>query len=139
MESSEIVARLSGVRRTGNGRWTARCPAHEDRHASLSIRELMDGRILMHCFADCPVRDVLRSVGLSIVDRYPDAASFHLPKVKGAFSPLDVLRAIAFESLIAATISSNLRKEMVLSSVEHDRLWVAATRLQAACEVADGE
>ena len=32
----EILTRLNGVRRSGEG-WTAKCPAHEDKQSSLSV------------------------------------------------------------------------------------------------------
>lgn len=40
------------------GRWhgsygIARCPAHDDRSPSLSIKDGRDGRLLVHCFAGC--------------------------------------------------------------------------------------
>jgi len=40
----------NGLRQTGSG-WSARCPAHEDRQASLSIAEGEDGRVLLKCHA----------------------------------------------------------------------------------------
>ena len=64
-----LLDRLSGVRPTGPGRWIARCPAHEDRSPSLSIRDI-DDRVLVHCFAGCGVGDVLSSVGLTLADLY---------------------------------------------------------------------
>lgn len=47
------------------GRWTAagglcRCPAHEDRRPSLSIRPGRT-RLLLHCFAGCAPKDILRA------------------------------------------------------------------------------
>ncbi len=45
----------------------ARCPAHDDRDPSLSIREGSDGRVLVKCFAGCGQNQViaaLRSLGL---------------------------------------------------------------------------
>ena len=39
MTAATILDRLDGVRPTGDGRWIARCPAHDDRSPSLSIRE----------------------------------------------------------------------------------------------------
>ena len=38
-----LLAKLPDARRAGKG-WSARCPAHEDRRASLSIGEGEDGR-----------------------------------------------------------------------------------------------
>jgi hypothetical protein len=36
------------------------CPTHRDRSPSLSIRDgNVDGRVLLHCFAGCDVRDIL--------------------------------------------------------------------------------
>lgn len=52
------------MRQVGLGRWIARCPAHDDGNPSLSIRELGDGRVLLHCFAGCKTEDVLASLGL---------------------------------------------------------------------------
>ncbi len=46
--------------------WMARCPAHDDRNPSLSIREA-DGKVFVHCHAGCSqhaVIDALKSRGL---------------------------------------------------------------------------
>lgn len=45
------------------GRWhgsygTARCPAHDDRNPSLSIRNGEAGTLLLHCFAGCAYHDI---------------------------------------------------------------------------------
>ena len=40
--SLQILDRLRGVRKIGDRKWTARCPAHDDRSPSLSIRECDD-------------------------------------------------------------------------------------------------
>ena len=48
MNLETLLSKFSGVRKTATG-WQARCPAHEDRKASLSIS--VDGdKILMHDF-----------------------------------------------------------------------------------------
>jgi hypothetical protein len=48
----------------------ARCPAHDDRHASLSIAEGKDGRILLHCFADCTTEAIVAALGLEMRDLF---------------------------------------------------------------------
>ena len=48
----------------------ARCPAHEDRRASLSIGEGDDGRVLIKCFAGCAFEDIVRAVGLEPRDLF---------------------------------------------------------------------
>jgi hypothetical protein len=54
------------ARRTGAG-WIARCPAHEDKTPSLSIREGRTREVVLHCHAGCPqdaVIEALRARGL---------------------------------------------------------------------------
>jgi putative DNA primase/helicase len=41
--NAETMARALGGRKAG-GDWTARCPAHDDRNPSLSIRDV-DGKV----------------------------------------------------------------------------------------------
>jgi hypothetical protein len=71
MSAADIINRLQYVRATGNGKWHARCPAHEDRDPSLSIAELPDGRTLLHCHAGCGGLDVLSAIGLGWDALYP--------------------------------------------------------------------
>lgn len=60
--SAEELARSLGGKRAAKG-WIARCPAHEDRHASLSISDSADGtRVLWKCHAKCPQDDVKRAL-----------------------------------------------------------------------------
>ncbi len=59
-----VLARLSGVRPAGDGRWIARCPAHRDDRPSLSVARGRDGDCLLHCFAGCDTSDVLAALGL---------------------------------------------------------------------------
>jgi hypothetical protein len=66
----EILARLKGVRRSGDG-WTAKCPAHEDKKPSLSISQ-RDGKILVHCHAGCTVESICRALRLTVSDLFLD-------------------------------------------------------------------
>ena len=59
-QGREIVERLGGEwRRTGG---MCRCPAHDDRTPSLSVR-LGARRLLFHCFAGCETGKVIRALG----------------------------------------------------------------------------
>jgi len=60
---------LDGVRRSGEG-WSARCPAHQDRHASLSVGEGADGQTLLHCHAGCTPGAVVSALGLTLSDLF---------------------------------------------------------------------
>jgi putative DNA primase/helicase len=59
MNANSIVRALE-ARRSGSS-WMARCPAHEDGNASLSIREV-DGKVLVHCHAGCSQRNVIEAL-----------------------------------------------------------------------------
>jgi putative DNA primase/helicase len=63
---ADTIAKGLGGRKTGRG-WMARCPAHDDREPSLSIRDADDGTVLVRCHAGCDQGQViaaLRSRGL---------------------------------------------------------------------------
>lgn len=66
---SRVLDRLSDVKRTGQG-WMARCPAHRDERASLSIGVNSNGDVLLHCFAGCSVESIVDALGLSMRDLY---------------------------------------------------------------------
>jgi len=57
--AAELAAALGG-RQNGAG-WLARCPAHDDRKASLSISD-GNGRVLVHCHAGCTQEAVLKTL-----------------------------------------------------------------------------
>jgi SAM-dependent methyltransferase len=51
--------------------WQAKCPAHDDRVASLSISEGDDGRVLFHCHAGCSFDKICADLGLEPRDLFP--------------------------------------------------------------------
>lgn len=69
MTISEFLPLLHGV--SGSGRqYSAKCPAHNDQHASLSISEAPDGKILLQCHAGCTITDICSSLGLKVADLF---------------------------------------------------------------------
>ena len=73
MTAVEIARRLDA--RPRGDHWLARCPAHDDRRPSLSIREGTGGKTLLHCFAGCGTEAIVESIGLSVPDLFTDSAS----------------------------------------------------------------
>ena len=67
----DIISRLDGVKKSGGG-YIARCPAHEDKRQSLSISTGKDGKILLKCHAGCNVEAIVRALGLSMKDLFPE-------------------------------------------------------------------
>lgn len=135
MSADALLSKLEGVRQTGPGRWLARCPAHADRRASLSVRELDDGRVLVHDFAGCEVGDVVAAVGMKLEDLFPERSESFA--TKGERRPLpasDVLRAVGFEAMVVADAASTLAAGKPLSDADRARLTLAAGRLQEAVD-----
>lgn len=78
-----ILTRLEGVKRHGSYH-TAKCPAHDDVQASLSIGSGGGGRVLLHCHALCDSQDVLGALGLTFADLFPDSGA----KAQGGILPV---------------------------------------------------
>jgi hypothetical protein len=133
VSAESLLAQLDAVRRTGPGRWVARCPAHDDRRASLGVRELADGRILVHCFAGCAVSEILAAVGLAFDALFPQQDASHAVKgERRSFPASDVLRAVSFEVLLVSIAAANLAQGAALAEEDRHRLSLAAARLQEA-------
>jgi hypothetical protein len=136
MSADILISRLESVKRTGPSRWIARCPAHDDRSPSLSVRELDDGRVLVHDFAGCAVEEILASVGLTFDALYPErAVGDHVQRERRSFNAHDVLACIAHEALIVALLAADMHKKRSVSDVDYERLMTASTRLSAAAEM----
>jgi hypothetical protein len=60
---SHILSKLPDAKETANG-WQARCPAHDDTNASLSISSGEDGRVLLCCHAGCSIDSICSSLGV---------------------------------------------------------------------------
>ncbi|MEJ7765298.1 MAG: hypothetical protein WKF86_07370, partial [Acidimicrobiales bacterium] len=71
-ESLDRVLGAFAVRQAGAG-WSAKCPAHQDRNASLSIGLGRNGGVLVKCHAGCDIKDVVAAAGLSMADLAPEA------------------------------------------------------------------
>lgn len=139
--ADRLLSRLDGVRHTGDGRYIARCSTHEDHHQSLAIRELDDGRLLIHCFAGCEPADVMAAVGLSLSDLYPaplTKGATSLSRERRPFSALDALRCVSAEALRCALVATDVAAGRPVSVADAKRAMVAAHRISDALAAAGG-
>lgn len=133
--AARIVERLDGVKRTGPGRWLAKCPAHDDRSPSLSVREAEDGRVLLRCWSGCTASEVMGAIGLSLRDLFP--ASMPAPgvgpiPVRRRWDRGDVWLCLRHEAAIAMLASRAVANGEQLSPEDADRISLAAARLDEA-------
>ena len=99
-----ILAKLQAVRKSGTG-WMAECPAHGDRHPSLSVSEGQDGRVLIHCHAGCPPENVVAAMGLTIAALAPptkgkrkaSAVSGKTPRIAATYDYRDERGDVLFQ------------------------------------------
>lgn len=134
MSADILLQHLQKIKRTGQGRWMACCPAHEDKSASLSIRETDDEKVLIHCFAGCSVHEVVSAVGMDLSDLFPprdDSAHFKKGE-KRPFHAADVLRAIGFESTLVLIAAADILAGNPFNETDRARLALACARIQAA-------
>jgi hypothetical protein len=76
----ELLARFTGPRKGSNGDWSARCPAHEDRNPSLSIRSGDGGGVVLKCHAGCTFEEVCAALGY-------EPRQLCAPRLDGARAP----------------------------------------------------
>lgn len=136
-----VLSRLDRVRKAGAG-WSARCPAHEDRTASLSIAVGNDGRLLAHCFAGCSVHDVVGAIGLTISDLFPRRLYDASPEARREARRLALqanwsasLAVLDRESTVVLIAAGDLLNGRVLPASDADRLALAVERIDAARRV----
>lgn len=133
-----VLSRLERVRKAGAG-WSARCPAHEDRTASLSVAVGNDGRILIHDFAGCSTHDVLAAIGLTVGDLFPRRLRDASPEARKELQALALksrLQACAnvldHEAGVVLIAAGDVAQGRVLPDADHARLALAIDRIRAA-------
>jgi hypothetical protein len=135
-----LLSRLQKVKRTGTGRYMACCPSHEDRSASLSIREVDDGRVLVHCFAGCSVDAVVHAAGLELSDLFPPRADDDRrpARVRRPFLASDAIKALRRELTVAWLILADVAAGKDLTELDRKRAGIARDRCVALmAELAD--
>lgn len=137
MTAEILISKLEKTKATGPHRWQARCPAHDDKGPSLSIRETDDGRVLVHCFAGCSVHEIVQAAGLELADLFPPRpGADHFRAERRPFPAADVLRAVAFEALVVSAAAASLLAGEPFGVADRERLILAVSRINAALTAA---
>lgn len=74
MTYEEILSHFQ-VKKYGNGKAQALCPAHSDKEASLTITQGNDGKTLLKCHAGCSTESVVLAAGLKMADLFNENRS----------------------------------------------------------------
>lgn len=134
MIADNLIHSLDGVRETGQDRWIAKCPAHEDKTPSLAIREV-DDRVLIHCFAGCSVYEIVSALELELSDLFPEKIHSGNKLVSRPFPAVDILRCLTSEITFLIVCASYLANGEKLDQEDKDRLLLSASRFRSALTV----
>src|SRR5262252_7763571 len=126
MRADALLSRLQGCRRIGVDRGIAKCPAHDDRHPSLSIRELDGEKVLIKCWSGCSASDVLAATGLEFSALYPPRKTHRCSPERRPWAAADILPCVEREMLIDAVAALGMANGEVLSKEDHARLLLAS-------------
>ena len=130
-----VLPRLEGATLLHDGSWMCRCPAHDDRRASLHVTERPDGRVIFHCHAGCGGARVVEALGLRFADLRPDGCESAPPEPVER-NARESLRAVAHASLVAATLCNTVAARKVVTDRQADLAARLAVEIQAAMDAA---
>lgn len=134
-----LLSRLEKVKKTGNGKWLACCPAHADKSPSLAIKEADNGTILIHDFGGCGVDEVLGALGMDATALFPPREqSEHLAKGMARFDAYQALRALADDINVILVANRMVIKGEKLQESDMAQLSNSAGRLLEAKTFVNG-
>lgn len=91
--AADLLRRFDGLKPKSGGGYIAKCTAHEDRQASLSI-DIRGGKMLLRCFAGCEASAVAAAAGLTLADLFlEDKPAARAPAVRLVVPTVDTLAA----------------------------------------------
>lgn len=137
MSVSVILNALQKVKRTGQGRYVALCPVHDDRKPSMAITETTEGGVLIHCFA-CGANgaEVCNALGIDQSELFPPRLDNDYKNVRKKppllFTDRQLLECIEFETLIVALCAKEIAQGKQLSQSDAKRVETAYKRITAA-------
>lgn len=135
-----LLAQCRKVRETGHGTWVACCPAHEDKSPSMTVRELPDGMVLVHCFAGCSIESICSACGLQIGDLFPDGPlkQDKFDPIKRRFPAADVLLMVEREMDIVQIVADDIVAGRPVTSDDAERVRKCRDRIREAKRLALG-
>jgi hypothetical protein len=117
VNTQETLSRLKAVRLSPNG-WMARCPAHEDRNPSLSIRE-GDEKILLHCFAGCTIEAICAATRLKVSDLFAEPRAYQKPGPPIVRAAERKIKDIGLRLRLTPTERATLEPIVILTKIEN--------------------
>ncbi len=131
MVIDNLLSNFDKVKPTGNGKYLACCPAHNDKSPSLAIKQTDDGKILLHCFSGCQVSDIVATVGLELSDLMPENPSYQKGTKPPRFNKYELFDRLAHEAIILSLAIRQLLNFQDLSQEDLSRVVLAENTINA--------
>lgn len=139
MSAEALISRLDRPKQTGRGTWVCRCPAHEDKSPSMTIREVEDGRVLLHCFAGCSVESILGAVGLDFDALFPPKTlADRVAPMRRPFPAADVLECVMRDALTVQQVAASVQRDGSVTPHQRALLQRAVGQITTARDMANG-
>jgi hypothetical protein len=117
-----LLSRVHKLKKTGDSKWLACCPAHDDKTPSLAIK-LADDRILIHCFTGCDVSSIISALGLELSDLMPESKRYSRPDNKRPkFNKYELFERLVEESAILIVAIRQIFKGTQLNDDDMERV-----------------
>jgi len=125
MSAAAVLEKLQGVRRKGE-QWMARCPAHEDKGPSLSMRD-ENGKVLLHCFAGCTIESICGALEIKVNDLFAEGtarksesgivreAQQHIAGLRSRLTPMDRERPVTLIKTDEKNLDAAIARALALA------------------------
>ena len=133
---TDLLPLLRQVKSSRAGQWMAACPAHDDRHPSLSLRLLADGKVLIKCWSGCNARDIVAALGLDMRVLFPPTREWTFPKRNTLPQwRIQALRdMVQLERLILSLFRARVDRGILSTAADRKRVLQAISRLELLAE-----
>jgi hypothetical protein len=137
--AATVLDRLARVKLTRPSQYAAACPVCLSKAGRpIAVRELDDGRTLLHAFCGCSTEDVLLALGLTLTDLYPQRLPGTGPaggyaSTHSKIPARDLLEVISAEVSVVSIIAARmLDGKKPTTEADWPRLAKAAARIHRA-------
>ena len=136
---ADILPKLEKVKAgKAQGQWLACCPAHQDQDPSLAIKELQDGRVLLHCWSGCDTKDIVGAIGLDLRCLYPPIEAEPINDQAMPYWRRKQFQDLyRFEQLIAAIFKADVKSNL-FNVNDLERYFLACERMRKVQGVLNG-
>jgi hypothetical protein len=144
MSAAVLLDRLDRVHQRRPGQYAAACPCCRSRHGRpINVRELDDGRVLLHAWCGCETSAVLAALGLSMTDLFPAPLAGNGPAggygaTRSRIPAADLLEVISEEVSVVAIVAADMLTRRTIPETDWQRLAVASTRIHRARDYMHG-